>query len=92
MHYVEAKWLNGYNLDKTKNFYLRNVDGILASFDKEQDSLIFLNFRHKRHPNFKFTIKKKLNILLFSLMYSFQVLTSKSQTPLHWVSLKFQRL
>ena len=39
-----------YNLNKPK-FYLRYVDDILAAFDKEQDSLDFLNFLNKRHPN-----------------------------------------
>ena len=39
----ESKWLNEYNLNKPK-FYLRYVDDILAAFDKEQDSLKFLNF------------------------------------------------
>ena len=31
---------------------------MLAAFDKEQDSLDFLN---KRHPNIKFVIEKKSN-------------------------------
>ena len=41
----ESKWLNEYNLNKPK-FYLIYVDGILAAFDNEQDSLNFLNSRH----------------------------------------------
>ena len=41
-----------YNLNKPK-FYLRYVDTILAAFDKEQDSLNFLNFLNKKHPNIK---------------------------------------
>ena len=40
MGFYESKWLNEYNLNKTK-FYLRYVDDILAAFVKEQDSLIF---------------------------------------------------
>ena len=36
----ESKWLNKYNLNKPK-FYLRYVDDILSTFDKEQDSLNF---------------------------------------------------
>ena len=40
MGFHESKWLNEYNLKKPK-FYLRYVDGILAAFDNEQDSLIF---------------------------------------------------
>ena len=42
MGFHESKWLNEYNLNKPK-FYLRYVDGILAAFDNEQDSLNFLN-------------------------------------------------
>ena len=53
-------WLNEYNLSKPK-FYLRYVDDILATFDKEQDSLNFLNFLSKRHPNIKLTIEKQIN-------------------------------
>ena len=56
----ESNWLNEYNLNKLK-FYLRYVDDILAAFDKEQDSLNFLNFLNKRHPNIKFTIEKQIN-------------------------------
>ena len=57
MRFYESKWLNEYNLNKSK-FYLRYVDDILAAFDKEQDSLNFLNFLNQRHPNIKFTIEK----------------------------------
>ena len=57
MGFYESKWLNEYNLSKPK-FYLRYVDDILAAFDKEQDSLNFLNFLNKRHPSIKFTIEK----------------------------------
>ena len=39
MGFYESKWLNEYNLDKPK-FYLRYVDGILAAFEKEQDSCL----------------------------------------------------
>ena len=53
-------WLNEYNLNKPK-FYLRYVDDILAAFDKEQDSLDFLNFLNKRYPNIKFIIEKQTN-------------------------------
>ena len=42
-------------------FYLRYVDDILAAFDKEQDSLNFLNVLNKRHPNIKLTIEKQIN-------------------------------
>ena len=40
MGFYESKWLNEYNLNKTKT-YLRYVDDILAAFDKEQDPLKF---------------------------------------------------
>ena len=40
------------------NFIIRYVDDILAAFDNEQDSLIFLN---NRHPNIKFTLEKQNN-------------------------------
>ena len=40
MGFHESKCLNKYNLNKPK-FYLRYVDGIVAAFDNEQDSLIF---------------------------------------------------
>ena len=43
MGFYESKWLNEYNLNKPK-FYLRYFNGILAAFDKEQDSLNFLKF------------------------------------------------
>ena len=43
MGFYESKWLNKYNLNKPR-FYLRYVDGILAAFDKEQDSLNFFKF------------------------------------------------
>ena len=60
MGFYEFKWLNKYNLNKPK-FYLRYVDDILAAFDKEQDSLNFLNFLNNKHPNIKFTIEKQVN-------------------------------
>ena len=60
MGFYESKWLNEYNLNKPK-FYLRYVDDILAAFDKEQDSLDFLNFLNKKHPNIKFTKEKQTN-------------------------------
>ena len=60
MGFHEFKSLNEYNLNKAK-FYLRYVDDILTAFYKEQDSLNFLNFLNKRHPNIKFTIEKQIN-------------------------------
>ena len=58
MGFYESKWLNEYNLNKPK-FYLRCVDDILAAFEKEQDSLNFLNFFER--PNIKFTLEKQVN-------------------------------
>ena len=43
MGFYESKWLNEYNFNKAK-IYLKYVDDILAAFEKEQDSLNFLNF------------------------------------------------
>ena len=50
MCYHKTKWLNKYNLYKTK-FCLTNVDDIPAAFDKEQGLLDFLNFLNIKHPN-----------------------------------------
>ena len=58
--FYKSKWLNEYNLEKPE-FYLRYVDDILAAFEKEQDSLKFLNFLNNEHPNIKFTIEKQVN-------------------------------
>ena len=60
MGFHESKWLNEYNLNKLE-FYLRYVDDILTAFDKEQDSVNFLNFLNNRDPNIKFTIEKQIN-------------------------------
>ena len=60
MGFYKSKLLNEYNLNKA-TFYLRYVDDILAAFDKEQDSLNFLNFLNKRHPNIKFALEKQIN-------------------------------
>ena len=51
---------------------LRYVDDILAAFDKKQDSLNFLNFLNKKHPNIKFTIEKQVNhsIAFFDIFIS----------------------
>ena len=60
MELYKSKWLNEYNLNKPE-FYLRYVDDILAAFEKEQDSLNFLNFLNNKHPNIKFTTEKQVN-------------------------------
>ena len=71
MVFYKSKWLNEYNLNKPK-FYLRYIDDILAASDKEQDSLNFLNFLNKRHPNIKFTIEKQVNHSIAFLEVLFQ--------------------
>ena len=60
MGFYKSKWLNEYNLNKAK-FYLRYVDVILAVFEKEQDSLNFLNVLNNKHPNIKFPLEKQVN-------------------------------
>ena len=64
MGFYESKWLNEYNLNNPK-FYLRYVDDILAAFEKEQDSLNFLNFLKNKHPNIKFAIEKQNHSIAF---------------------------
>ena len=58
--FYKFKRLNKYNLNKPK-LYLRYVDEILAAFEKEQDSLNFLNFLNSKHPNIKFSLEKQVN-------------------------------
>ena len=60
MGFYESKWLNEYNLNKP-NFYLRYVDDNLAAFEKEKDSLSFLNLLNNKHPNIKLTLEKQVN-------------------------------
>ena len=60
MGFYESKCLNEHNFNKSK-FSIRYVDDILAGFEKEQDSLNFLNFLNNKHPNIKFTIEKQVN-------------------------------
>ena len=60
MGFHECKWLNEYNLNKPK-YYLKYIDDILAGLDNEQDSANVLNFLHKRRPNIKFSLEKKIN-------------------------------
>ena len=56
MAFYESKWLNEYNLDKPK-VYFGHVDDIITTFDKEQDSLNFLDLLN----NIKFTIEIQIN-------------------------------
>ena len=60
MGFYESKSLNEYNLNKYK-VYLRYVDDNLAAFEKEQESLNFLNFLNNKHPNIKFTLEKQVS-------------------------------
>ena len=64
---------------------LRYVDGILAAFDTEQDSLNFLDFWNNRHPNNKFAIEKQINHSIAFI----NVFISGAQIDLHRTSLKF---
>ena len=43
MSFHQSKWLNEYNLNKSKS-YFRYFDHILAAFQNQQDSLNFLMF------------------------------------------------
>ena len=71
MSFHKSKWLNEYNLNKSK-LYLRYAHNILAAFYNEQDSLNFLEFLNNRHPNIKFTIEKQINhsIAFFNVFVS----------------------
>jgi hypothetical protein len=39
----------------------RYVDDVFATFDKEEDSEILLNFLNDQHPNIKFTLEREEN-------------------------------
>ena len=95
MGFYECKWLNEYNFNKPK-FYLRYVDNIPAAFGKEQNSLNFVNFLNKRHPNIKFTTKKQINhsIAFFDIFISCinnkkSHTSNTSQIDIYRLSLKF---
>ena len=79
MGFYKSKWLNEYNHNKPK-FYLRYVDDILAAFDKEQDSINFLGFFNKRHPNIKFTIEKQINYSIAFLDVFFSSINNQNLT------------
>ena len=92
MGFYESNWLNEYNLNKP-NFSLRYDDDILAAFDNEQDSLNFLEFLNKRHPNIKLTIKKKnhsiafLDVLISDI--NNQNLTLQDTSDIHYLKLSY---
>ena len=86
MIFRESKWLNEYNLNKTK-FYFRYVDDSLAAFGNEQDSLNFLIFLNNRHPYIKFNIEKQINhsIAFFDVfIYGINNQNFKIQTYHKW--------
>ena len=58
---VLANIFMGFHESKWPKVYLKYVDGIVAAFDNEQDSLNLLIFLNNRHPNIKFTIEKQIN-------------------------------
>ena len=60
MVFYDSTLLNDYNLNKPK-FHLQYIDDILAAFQKEQDSINFLNSLNNKHPNIRFTIKNQFN-------------------------------
>ena len=60
MGLYKCKSFNEYNLNNLK-FYLRYVDDILAAFENELNSLDYLDFLNKRHPNIKYMIVKQIN-------------------------------
>ena len=92
MGFYESNWLNEYNLNKP-NFYLRYDDDILAAFDNEQDSLNFLEFLNKRHPNIKLTIKKKNHSIAFLDFFisdiNNQNLTLQDTSDIHYLKLSY---
>ena len=57
--FYESKQLHEYNIHKPK-LHLRYFVDVLAAFEKDQDSLNFLNFLNNNHPNIKFTIEKQV--------------------------------
>ena len=86
MGFHKSKWLNEYNLNKTK-FYFRNVDDILAAFDNEQDSLNFVNFLNIRYSNIKFTIEKQNNkSFLFLNVFRISHFKHIKNRPIHDIS------
>ena len=91
MGVYESRWLNECNLNKPK-FYLRYVDDILADFDKEQDSLNFLNFLNKSHPNIKFTIETQINHSIAFLDVFFSGINNQNLTLQTYQKLTYARL
>ena len=85
--FYESEWLNEYNLNKSK-LYLRYVDDIIAAFEKEKDSLNFLNFLKNKHPNIKIKIKNKLTIP--PLFYCSQNLTLQTNRKSTYTELNVQ--
>ena len=61
--FYESKCINEFNLNKLK-LYLRYVHDIVAAFEKEQESLNFLNFLNNKHRNIKIMIEKQVNYFI----------------------------
>ena len=80
MSFYKSKWLNEYNINEPK-LYLRYVDNILAAFEKERDSLNFLNFLNNKHPNIKLTIEKQVNHSIPFLYISISGINNQNLTP-----------
>ena len=79
MDFYKSKWLNEDSLNKPR-FYLRYVDGILAAFDNQQDSLNLLKFLNNRHCNIKFMLEKQINHSITFLDVLISSINNKSHT------------
>ena len=91
MCFYKSKWLNEYNLNKPK-FYLSYVDDILAAFEKEQDSLNFLNFLNNKHPNIKFMSEKQVNHSIAFLDVFISGIDNQNLTLLTYHELTYTKL
>ena len=91
MGFHKSKWLNEYNLNKSK-FYLRYVDDMLSAFDNEQDSLNFLNFLNIRHPNIIFTIEEQNNYSIAFLDLFISGISNQNLTLQRYQKLTYTRL
>ena len=71
---------------------MRYFGDILAAFEKEQDSLDFLNFLNNKHPNIKFTLEKQVHqaiafLDVFNSGIDNQILTLQTYHKLTYVGL-----
>ena len=79
MDFQKSKGLNEDSLNKPR-FYLRYVDGILAAFDNQQDSLNLFKFLNNRHPNIKCMLEKQINHFITFLDVLISGISNKSHT------------